>query len=72
MQPWKRALLLCALGLLPGCAKTFVATAGPSCRALQTVIIDNDDQLVESTAQQIEANNLARDRLCGKRKKKAT
>jgi len=71
MLPWKPALLLCALALLPGCAKNFVATAAPSCRALQTVIIDNDDRLVESTAQQIEANNLARERLCGKKKRKA-
>jgi hypothetical protein len=66
-----RVLPLCALGLLPGCAPTIVATAGPSCRAMQTVLIANDDQLVESTAQQIEANNLARERLCGKKKRKA-
>jgi hypothetical protein len=38
---------------------------------MQTVLIANDDQLVESTAQQIEANNLARERLCGKKKRKA-
>jgi hypothetical protein len=36
------------------------------------VTIDNEDWLTEGTAQQIEANNLARERLCGKRKRKAT
>jgi hypothetical protein len=66
-----RVLPLCALGLLCGCAKTFVATAGPSCRALQTVLISQDDGLTEGTAQQIEANNLAREKLCGKKKRKA-
>jgi hypothetical protein len=66
-----RALLLCALGLLPGCAPTVVATAQPSCRALLSVTIDNDDWLTEATAQQIEANNLARERLCGRKKRKA-
>lgn len=66
----KPALLLCALALLPGCAKTIVATAGPSCRAVQTVLISKDDTLTEGTAQQIEANNLARDRLCGRYKKR--
>jgi hypothetical protein len=66
-----RVLLLCSPALLCGCAKTFVATAGPSCRAMQTVLISKDDGLTELTAQQIEANNLARERLCGRKKRKA-
>jgi hypothetical protein len=66
------ALPLCALALLPGCAPAIVATAQPSCRAVLPVTIDNEDWLTEGTAQQIEANNLARERLCGKRKRKAT
>jgi hypothetical protein len=36
------------------------------------VLIDNEDWLTEQTAQQIEANNLARERLCGKKKRKTT
>jgi hypothetical protein len=72
MRLSKLALPLCALVLLPGCAPTIVATAAPSCRALQTVLIDNEDWLTEQTAQQIEANNLARERLCGKKKRKTT
>jgi hypothetical protein len=71
MLPLKPALLLCALALLPGCAKTIVATAQPSCRSVLSVTIDNEDWLTEQTAQQIEANNLARERLCGKKKRKA-
>jgi hypothetical protein len=71
MPPWKLAPLLCALGLLPGCAKSIVATAQPTCRSVLSVTIDNEDFLTEQTAQQIEANNLARDRLCGKKKRKA-
>jgi hypothetical protein len=39
---------------------------------MQTVLIDNDDKITEQTAQQIEGNNLARERLCGKRKRKTT
>jgi hypothetical protein len=66
-----RVLPLCALVLLPGCAPTIVSTARPSCRALLTVTIDNEDWLTEGTAQQIEANNLARERLCGRKKRKA-
>jgi hypothetical protein len=66
-----RVLPLCALVLLPGCAPQVVATAAPSCRALLSVTIDNDDWLTEGTASQIEANNLARERLCGKKKRKA-
>jgi hypothetical protein len=38
---------------------------------LLSVTIDNDDWLTEATAQQIEANNLARERLCGRKKRKA-
>ncbi len=72
MKLSRLALLACSLALLPGCAKTFVSTAGPSCRAMQTVLIDNEDWLTEQTAQQIEGNNLARERLCGKRKRKTT
>lgn len=69
MKPSKLALLLCAPVLLPGCAKNFVATARPHCKAVTTVWISKDDTLTEGTAQQIEANNLARDRLCGRSKK---
>jgi hypothetical protein len=57
--------------LVCGCATKYVATAAPSCRALQSVTIDNDDWLTEDTASQIEANNLAREKLCGKKKRKA-
>jgi hypothetical protein len=38
---------------------------------MQTVLISKDDGLTELTAQQIEANNLARERLCGRKKRKA-
>ena len=72
MKLSKLALLACSLGLLCGCAPTIVATAKPTCRAVETVLISKDDTLTEGTAQQIEGNNLARERLCGKRKRKTT
>lgn len=69
MTPLKLACLLCALVLLQGCAPTIVSTAQPFCRAMTQTCINNDDVITEGTAQQIEGNNLARERLCGRPKK---
>jgi len=63
-------LFLCAFnGALSGCAKDppvvrVVPTSEPFCAAVQTVCISKDDQLTEPTAQQIEANNLGRAKVC--------
>jgi hypothetical protein len=67
-----RLLLLASLllypALLTGCASTTAGTvtARPMCRAIQLVRVSKDDVLTEGTASQVEANNLARKRLCAK------
>lgn len=60
---WPLAAVLVSCG---GCAKEVVVTAEPLCAAVRNVCISRDDKLTEGTASQIEANNLARRRLCGK------
>ena len=68
-----RAILILALAL-GGCVTTPVATVQPVCGtpgapgAIRTVWISKDDVLTEQTASQIEANNLARTKLCGRSK----
>ena len=65
MQHARNVWALLALVLLSGCAKeTLVATAEPLCEAVQHVCISRSDVLTEGTAQQIEANNLGRRRIC--------
>lgn len=58
------ASLLTCLVPLAGCSQSIVATAEPTCRAIKRVLVSKDDVLTEGTATQIEANNLARKRLC--------
>lgn len=61
----KLACLLLGLVLLSGCATpSIVATVEPVCRAVRHTCVSRADQLTEGTASQIEANNLARLRLC--------
>ena len=53
---------------LAGCETVkYVPTSEPFCKAVQTVCISKDDSLSEGTAQQLEANNLGRARVCKKR-----
>ena len=59
-------LILILATALAGCATTPVATVEPVCGGLRTVWVAKDDVLTERTASQIEANNLARVRLCGR------
>jgi hypothetical protein len=68
MKPLKLALLLSVPALLGACASTpaVIATSKPFCPAIKHVCIDKHDVLTEPTATQIEGNNLARARLCGK------
>lgn len=57
-----------SLLLLAGCASTkpkVVVTAKPVCPVVRPVCIGKDDVLTEETAQQIEANELGRSKLCG-------
>jgi hypothetical protein len=55
---------------MAGCASTsapvIVPTTAPFCAAVQPVCISKNDQLTEGTGQQIEADNLARAKLCKK------
>jgi hypothetical protein len=64
MKLWLLASLLTYPALLTGCANQVVGTAQPTCRAIRTVLVSKDDVLTDGTATQIEANNLARKRLC--------
>lgn len=43
-----------------------VATAKPVCPVVKPVCIGKDDVLTEETAQQIEANELGRAKICGR------
>lgn len=65
MPPVRLASLLAVLVLLSGCAQErIVATAEPLCAAVAHVCISRADVLSEGTAQQIEANNLGRGKVC--------
>lgn len=65
MKGSRLAALLCALVLLSGCGHDDIAvTAEPFCQAVVHVCISREDQLTDGTAQQIEANNLGRDKVC--------
>ena len=68
MKRLKHVSLLLVLGLLSGCASkpVVIATSQPLCKAVKHECISKDDELTEGTATQIEGNNLARERLCGK------
>lgn len=70
MKPWKLGVLPCALALLCGCASkpVVIVSSKPLCAAVRNVCISKDDELTEGTASQIEGNNLARAKLCGKPK----
>lgn len=59
-------MAMIAVLALGGCATVPVATVAPVCGAVSTVFISKEDILTEGTATQIEANNLARAKLCGK------
>ncbi|MGL4396606.1 MAG: hypothetical protein ACRCS9_08720 [Hyphomicrobium sp.] len=59
-------LVLIGLAPLAGCSSTPVATVKPVTIALRDVCVSRDDLLTESTAQAIEANNLALRKLKGK------
>jgi hypothetical protein len=52
--------------LLAGCATQPVATVAPICGAMRTVWVSKDDVLTPPTASQIEGNNLAYSKLCGR------
>jgi hypothetical protein len=63
-----RTLILACLALA-GCASpapVIIPTTEPFCAAVQPICISRDDQLTEGTGQQIEADNLARAKLCKK------
>ena len=73
----KRAALLMPLVALSGCGMAGASTApessvtpNPMCTTMQPVCITADDVLTESTAKQIEKNNLAHLATCPKRKKR--
>lgn len=46
----------------------YIPTSEPFCAAVQTVCISKDDVLTEPTAQQVEANNLGRAKVCKPKK----
>lgn len=62
-------LAVCGIAIfLSGCNTPapvrYIPTSEPFCKAVQTVCISKDDVLTEPTAQQVEANNLGRDKVC--------
>lgn len=65
------ASVTCSL-LLAGCTTPapvrYIPTSEPFCAAVQPVCISKDDQFTEPTAQQIEANNLGRAKVCKPKK----
>jgi hypothetical protein len=53
---------------IAGCSTTqYVATSQPFCAAVKTVCISKADQMSESTASQVEANNLGWAKVCKRR-----
>jgi hypothetical protein len=60
-----RPLILAAALMLGACSPQFVATVTPICDSMRVIYISKSDVLTESTAQALEGNNLAHEKLCG-------
>lgn len=61
-----RFLILTAALTLGACAPQYVAVTEPVCGSMATIWVSKSDRLSEGTSSQIEANNLAREKLCGR------
>lgn len=62
MKPILIPMAALALG---ACSPQFIATVTPICDSMRVIYISKSDVLTESTAQALEGNNLAHEKLCG-------
>lgn len=65
----KHCLCIVLAMSLGGCGETvrYVATSKPFDKAISPVCVSKDDQMTEGTAQKVEGNNLAINKLTGAR-----
>lgn len=64
-----RPIILAAALMLGACSTQFIATNEPACQSIDIVWTCKSDTISEPTSRRIEANNLAREKMCGQQQR---